>query len=610
MIDKRLFQLPKATIMLVMLACLIVLQAFTILGQGIFLARAIVGSWQQKPFTAIAQDTGCFLVMYLARQAISWLYKWYMNRYAGQTTNLLRQRLLTKIYQGGIALSAKMGTGNIVAMLLDGMDEVSNYLEIIFPKLISLAIVPWIILIYIFTQNALSGWILLLVFPLLILFMIILGTAAQARASKQYSGYIKLQNHFVDALRGLATLKVLGLSKKYGQTVYQKSESYRKQTMRVLRVAILSTFTLDFFTTLSIAMIAMFLGIGLINGSLSLMPALVILILSPEYFLPIRDFGNDFHATLNGKNAMAQMFDVLELPTTAPQDQLPAFVWNQDSQLELQQVSFAYSHEDQSQYQLNKNGRLTGIVKAKTTETAKDQQLDLDNISLKIKGYQKIGIIGPTGAGKTTLLKLLAGFLKPKVKDDNFIINGHKLRQLNQKAWQKQFTYIPQDPYMFADTIRNNICFYQPNASDAEVAQAVQAAGLTDFIASLKDGLDTKIGEHGRGISGGQKQRIALARAFLAQNRRILFFDEPTAHLDIETEYELKQPMESLFKNHLVFFATHRLHWLQEMDYCLVIEDGKIVEAGEPAVLAKKGTEFRRLLEPLREDRLWIKAFH
>lgn len=603
MIDKRLFKLPKAKIMLVMLAGLAVLQAFAILGQGIFLARAIVGSWNRHPFSFIAINVLLFFIMYLLRQAISWFQKWYMNNYAHQTTSLLRSQLLDKIYHGGIALSSRVGTGNLVAMLLDGMDEVSNYLALIFPKIIALAIIPWILLIYIFTLNALSGWILLLVFPLLILFMIILGTAAQARASKQYAGYVKLQNHFVDALRGLGTLKVLGLAKKYGQVVYKNSENYRKQTMKVLKVAILSTFTLDFFTTLSIAMIAMFLGIGLINGNLILYPSLIILILSPEYFLPIRDFGNDFHATLNGKNAMAQMFDVLSFETTTQEDQLPAFTWDQGSTLTVNDVSFAYSHEDQDKFKINKNAKMTGIAKQKQTED-KHYTDELSHINLSLHGYQKVGIIGPTGAGKTTLMRLLGGFLTPIEKANNFTVNNTNLAQLDQKNWQNQFTYIPQEPFMFADTIKSNITFYKPDATQVEIDQAVHEAGLDNFIASLKKGLDTPIGEHGRGISGGQKQRIALARAFLAKDRKILFLDEPTAHLDIETEYELKKTMQPLMQNHLVLFATHRLHWLKDMDWCLVIEDGKIVEQGRPEDLAKNGTEFRKLTEPLKEGAL------
>lgn len=604
MIDKRLFKLPKAKIMLAMLAGLMLLQAFAILGQGIFLARAIVGSWNRHSFSAIAQDVTLFLVFYLLRQGISWFQKWYMNRYANQTTSLLRKKLLNKTYDGGISLVSRIGTGNLVSTLLDGMDEISNYLSLIFPKLISLAIVPWIILIYIFTLNALSGWILLLVFPLLILFMIILGTAAQSKASKQYAGYVKLQNHFVDAMRGLSTLKVLGLAKKYGNLVYQNSENYRKKTMNVLRVAILSTFTLDFFTTLSIAMIAMFLGIGLINGSLILYPSLVILILSPEYFLPIRDFGNDFHATLNGKNALGQIFDILSFPTAPQENKLSSFTWNSQSQLIANDVSFNYSHTDQKKFSVNKNAKMTGIVKKNKQASPIHTTDELQHINLNLNGFQKVGIIGPTGAGKTTLMRILAGFLTPHPKKDNFIVNGQTLSQLNQKNWQNQITYIPQDPFMFATSIKNNLTFYNPDASEDEIKLALKATDLDNFIANLKDGLETPIGENGRGISGGQKQRIALARAFLAKDRKVLFFDEPTAHLDIETEYELKEPMKKLMENHLVFFATHRLHWLNDMDWCLVIENGKIVEQGTPQDLAKTGTTFKKLTQPLKEDLL------
>lgn len=581
MIDKRLFTIPKATIMMVMLAGFAILQAFAILGQAIFLTKAIVGSWHLQAFNKIAWNVLLFFSFFMARHLILWIRNWYINRFANKTTAYLHDKLIKKIYEAGISLSSKIGTGNLVTMMLDGMDEVHNYLELIFPKLITMAIVPWIILVYVFMQNTLSGWILLLLFPLIILFMIILGLAAEKRASTQYSKYINLQNSFVDALRGLATLKVLGLAKKYSNVVYDQSEDYRKRTMRVLSVAILSTFTLDFFTTLSIAMIAMFLGLGLIDGSLQLFPAFVILVLAPEYFLPIRDFGNDFHATLNGKNAMAEMFDVLDYPITKQENNIKSFTWNDDSYLAINDVSFKYSDENKE-----------------------DTAAELTNISTKFHGYQKIGIIGPTGAGKTTFLQMLAGFLTPELKPNNFDLNGQTVSHLNQKNWQKQFSYIPQSPYIFADTIENNIKFYKPDASKNEIDLAIKNAGLSEFISSLKQGIKTKIGEHGRGISGGQAQRIALARAFLANDRKVLLLDEPTAHLDIETEYELKQNMLPLFEQHLVLFATHRLHWLQEMDYCLVIKDGQIVEQGTPAELSAHGVEFNKLIAPLKKVEL------
>lgn len=584
MIDKRLFAFSHTKSLLVMLAGLTLVQAFAILGQSIFLARAIVGLWELHNFQYILLDTILFFAFYLVRHLMTWIKDHVVDNYAIETVGDLRSQLLNKIYESGSSISAFYGTGSIVSMLEDGMDEVKNYLVLIFPKMMAMMITPWVIVAYIFTLDWLSGLLLLLLFPVIIFFMIIFGQAAQRKADQQYATYIKLSNHFLDSLRGLTTLKGLGLSKKYSESVYQTSENHRKSTMATLRIAILSTFALDFFSTLSIAMIAMFLGLALLNGSMLLFPALTVLILAPEYFIPVRDFGNDYHATLNGKNALTQMLDVLAFKTTPQEDNLPqGFKFDENSTLKVNNLSFQY---------------------ARHQEVASEVPVDLENINFSINGYQKIGIIGPTGAGKTTILELLAGFLTPESKEDNFTLDGVALDHLNEKKWQEQFSFIPQTPYIFSSSIKDNIKFYHPNASDEEVKFAVDQAGLTEFIDELKDGLDTKIGDGGRGISGGQSQRIALARAFLANDRRVLMLDEPTAHLDIETEYELKQTMMPLFNNHLVLFATHRLHWLKEMDYCFVIDHGTIVESGTVAELEQTGTKFKELVEPLQEGGL------
>jgi ABC-type transport system involved in cytochrome bd biosynthesis, ATPase and permease components len=179
-----------------------------------------------------------------------------------------------------------------------------------------------------------------------------------------------------------------------------------------------------------------------------------------------------------------------------------------------------------------------------------------------------------------------------------------KVANFKQTHWQKQLTFLPQSPYLFAGSIAENIAFYRPQASMDEIKRAANAAGLQDFLDTLTDGYDTKIGEGGRGISGGQQQRIMLARAFLADDRHVLIFDEPTAHLDIETEYALKKPMEQLFKKHLVIFATHRLHWIKEMDYVIVMDNGQIVEQGTPDALKNHNGAYSKLIENMRGDQL------
>ncbi|MCO6543652.1 MAG: thiol reductant ABC exporter subunit CydD [Lactobacillus sp.] len=560
MIDKRLFQLPEIKPLFKMLAGLTILQAFMILLQAKFLAEALVISWQRHNLNSIVQPTIFFIIAFLCRHFLTWVKDALLDKYATKTTEDIRGQLLDKIYTTGPQMIAKNGSGNIVTNALDGMDEINNYLNLILSKFMNMMIIPWIILVFVFFKNVTSGIVLILVFPIIILFMIILGYAAQDKADSQYAKYVVLSNHFLDALRGLTTLKMLGLSKEYAHNIYTVSEQYRKKTLSTLRIAILSTFALDWFTTLSIAILAVFLGLALIKGTIPLYPAMVTLILAPEYFLPLRNFANDYHATLNGKNAFTATMKILAMPTTKQRQLLPEFTWNQDSQLIIKNLSFQYE--------------------------AKQQPNDLQNINLQIQGYKRIGIVGQSGAGKSTLLDVLSGFLIPQ--EGNIQVDGHNLPHLAQDGWQQQFTYLPQKPYLFSDTIANNIRFYVPDASNQDVQHAVEQADLTQFIKSLPAGLETKVGQGGRGISGGQAQRIMLARAFLAKERHILIFDEPTAHLDIETEYSLKQTMLPLFENHLVIFATHRLHWLEQMDYVIVLDQGQIVEQGPVKQIIQK----------------------
>ena len=207
-----------------------------------------------------------------------------------------------------------------------------------------------------------------------------------------------------------------------------------------------------------------------------------------------------------------------------------------------------------------------------------------------MSGFQKIGIIGASGAGKSTLIDILSGF---SVLTDGSISINEKLDSFSNINWQKQISYIPQHPYIFAGTIADNIRLYAPNATEEEMEDAIAVTGLTELVSQLPNGLNERIGQGGRVLSGGEEQRIALTRSLLV-NRPIMLFDEPTAHLDIETEHDIKRLILPLMTNKLVFFATHRLHWMREMDTILVIENGKIVESGtHQELLDRKGSYFQ-----------------
>ena len=242
----------------------------------------------------------------------------------------------------------------------------------------------------------------------------------------------------------------------------------------------------------------------------------------------------------------------------------------------------------------------TDGFKAEQIGFSYDEQNGIAPVSFAVKGYQKVGIIGMSGSGKTTLINLLSGFYTPD--SGEFTVQGHKLPNLDLADWRKQVLYIPQSPYVFSDTLRNNIAFYTPDVSDEEIYEAIKVVGLERLVAELPEGLDTKIGSGKRALSGGQAQRIALARAFLDKKRKVMIFDEPTAHLDIETELELKEKMMPLMQDRLVFFATHRLHWMHQMDYILVMDEGKLVESGTYSELLAKNGYFCKLLSEMRGD--------
>ncbi|MGM0283946.1 MULTISPECIES: thiol reductant ABC exporter subunit CydD [Enterococcus] len=572
MIDKQIMKLPGMKQLLGLLAGLSFLQALFIIGQAYGLARAITGLWEGRPLEEQWGWILLFFCSFIARQAVIYFRSKRLDDYSYQQAADLRDQLLEKLFRVGPQIAQQQGTGNVTTMVLEGINQVENYLKLILAKIMNMSIIPWVILALVFYLDWESGLVLLLVFPLIIIFMIILGYAAQSKAEKQYRTFQLLSNHFIDSLRGIDTLKLFGVSKKYGKSIFASSERFRKATMASLKVGILSTFALDFFTTLSIAVVAVLLGLRLINEGILLFPALTILILAPEYFLPIRDFSSDYHATLDGKNAMTAVTEILH----QPEAQVPAVTvprWQEDAQLTIDQLTFSY-----------------------------EEKAALTDINLNVTGFKKIGIIGLSGSGKSTLINTLSGFLVPD--SGEITLGGAKTTAFRQASWQEQLIYIPQNPYIYRLTLQENVAFYQPTATKEAVLKAIEVAGLTELLAELPQGLDTMLGEGERHLSGGQAQRIALARAFLDQQRKILLFDEPTAHLDIETEVALKERMLPLMENRLVFFATHRLHWMEEMDEIIVMDQGRIVEQGTLAQLQQKQGAFTELVNGMRREQL------
>lgn len=567
MIDKSLFELPGVRRMFPILGILAVFQFIAIAGQALFLATAITKLWQGQLFSHTIPWVLGFFACFLSREIINFGRSKALDKLAYQLATKLRGDMLDKFFRLGPVAIANLGSGSAATTVITGIDQVENYIKLVLSKVLNMMIIPMLILIPVYFLDWQSGIVLTLTFPFAIIFMILLGYAAQGRAERQYKTFQYLSNHFLDSLRGISTLKYFGLSKDYSNSIYKTSEDFRKETMGALRIAMLSTFALDFFASLSVAVVALFLGLRLMSGDILLFPALAALILAPEYFLPLRDFASDYHATLNGKNALTAVNEVLSTEENTLSVLTEKITWSANSQLQLTELGKIY-----------------------------DTGRGISNVNLSVNGFKKIAIVGNSGSGKSTLLSMLAGFLKPTAGEIK--LNEQSLTSLTDENYRQSVQFIPQKTYIFAGTFRENLAFYEPDSTDDEIKAAAKLAGLESLIDEI--GLDGQIGASGRTISGGQAQRVALARAFLSHTRNILFLDEPTAHLDIETELEIKANILPLLENKLVFIATHRLHWLSSMDLVIVLNEGQVAGIGTPAQLLSENTYYQKLLSQMR----------
>jgi ATP-binding cassette, subfamily C, bacterial CydCD len=509
---------------------------------------------------SLAQVTGFLHLMLIAisgRAVLSWLTEISANAVAVKIKTDLRNRLFAHILNLGPGYAREQRTGELTAAAVEGIEALDAYFSQYLPQLAITALVPISILFFVFPIDFFTGIIFLITAPLIPFFMIMIGKGAEAVTKRQYETLRLLSAHFLDSLQGLTTLKLFGQSKAQTCTIAQVSDQFRDTTMSVLRVTFLSALALELLATLSTAVIAVEIGFRLLYDKMEFQPALFLLVLAPEFYMPLRALGARFHAGMSGTTAAKRIYEILNMPITNAR-YLEDDARNSNiefSTIELSNLSFTYPNE---------------------TNPA------LENINLTIQRGQNIALVGTSGAGKTTLINLLLGFIQP-TSGQIVIPNSQSLITdlLSSIAW------VPQKPYLFHDTLATNIRLGNPEATDEQVVSAAQSAHLHEFIESLPQKYETVIGESGARLSSGQAQRLALARAFL-KDAPILILDEPTSSLDPETESLLEESTRKLMRRRTTITIAHRLNTIFQADQIIVIESGRIVETGTHRELMSK----------------------
>ncbi|MCW0215027.1 MAG: thiol reductant ABC exporter subunit CydD [Pseudonocardia sp.] len=447
-------------------------------------------------------------------------------RSAARAKSQLRRQLVAHVTSGP---PTQRNAGELVTLATRGLDALDDYFARYLPQLVLAVLVPVAVLVVVVRADWISAVVIAVTLPLIPLFMALVGMHTQARTNRQWALLNRLGGHFLDVVEGLPTLALFRRAKAEAALVREVTDQHREATMGTLRIAFLSAFVLEVLATLSVAIVAVEVGLRLMNGGLDLRTALLVLILAPEAYLPLREVGARFHASMEGIAAAEQVFTVLDGPGGATGHGAGRAAGT--GELRFSDVAVTYPGRDRPA---------------------------LDGFDLVVPAGETVLLTGPSGAGKSTLLSLLLRFVEPT--RGRVTVGGTDLAALDPDAWRRELAWVPQDPHLFDDTVAGNIRLGAPDASDAQVRQAAELAELGEVVDALPQGYATRLGERGARLSAGQRQRVALARAFL-RDAPIVLLDEPTAHLDPENAAAVRRAVARLAEGRTALVVAHDEGW-------------------------------------------------
>ncbi len=518
------------------------------------------------------------ILVFVLRAWVVWLRE-RVGFHAGQHIRFeIRRQVLDRLQQAGPAWIQGKPAGSWATLVLEQIDDMHDYYARYLPQMALAVCVPLLIVAAIFPSNWAAALILLGTAPLIPLFMAMVGMGAADANRRNFLALARLSGHFLDRLRGMETLRIFGRGEAETENIRAASQDFRQRTMEVLRLAFLSSGVLEFFTSLSIALVAVYFGFsylgepnfGHYGTGVTLAAGFLALILAPEFFQPLRDLGTFYHAKAQAVGAADSLKTFLETPL---------------------------AHPARGEVELAENEPVT-IDAVNLIITSPEGKTLAGPLNFSLAAGERAVLVGRSGSGKSSLLNVLSGFLSYQ---GSLRINGVELRDLSPESWRQHLSWVGQNPQLPAATLRENVLLARPDASEQELYAALDAAWVSEFLPLLPQGVDTPLGNHASRLSVGQAQRVAVARALL-NPCQLLLLDEPAASLDAHSEQRVMQALKAASKRQTTLMVTHQLEDLADWDAIWVMQDGAIVEQGSYAELSAANGAFATLLAHRQED--------
>jgi ATP-binding cassette, subfamily C, bacterial CydD len=552
--DPRLLQHARAArSLLIITVCLGLITTAFVLAQASLLAHALAGAARGADLAALRDTVLLLLLVLTGRAAAAFGSEAAALRAAASVKSELRRRLTEHALRLGPAWLSGQQVGEITTLSTKGLDALDPYFARYLPQLVLGCLVPIAVLIRVTAADWISGLVIVVTLPLIPIFAVLVGLHAKAHTQRQWSALASLGGHFLDVVEGLPTLKLFGRAKAQAELIRRVTGEHRTATMAALRIAFLSALVLELAAALATALVAVEVGLRLLGGHIGYETALMVLLLTPEAYLPLRSIGGQFHASVEGATAAGRVFEILDSPLSEsrrrPTTAGPHPAWQADlsrQAIELRAVTLTYP------------GRNDPALR---------------EVSATISPGQRIVLTGPSGAGKSSLLGLLLRFTEPTA--GRIEVGGTDLDDIPVGHWRRQIAWVPQSPYLFAGTVAQNIALGEPSASADAIRKAAKLAGAEEFIMALASGFDTELGERALSLSAGQRERIALARAFL-RDAPLVLLDEPTSHLDPVTASELLADIDVLMAGRTVLLISHGHHVQIRADQVLRLDNGEL----------------------------------